>query len=106
MASTGIQQEMNNVKYTQEDLDREIQGKRAVANHLNNTKYNLATEQKKTQQLYNMIMKQLVLKFQLNIMLLNLHIQIRREKKLNAGEVLTENMLVSENGVCLQQKKI
>lgn len=57
MASTGIQQEMNNLKYTQADLDREIQGKRAVANHLNNTKYNLATEQKKTAQLYRMIMK-------------------------------------------------
>tara|TARA_R110000782_G_C14618803_1_gene392999 strand:+ start:83 stop:625 length:543 start_codon:yes stop_codon:yes gene_type:complete len=57
MASTGIKQEMNNLKYTQADLDKEIQGKRAVANHLNNTKYNLAVEQKKTQQLYNMIMK-------------------------------------------------
>ena len=44
-------------KYTQEDLDKEIQGKRAVASHLNNTKFYLAQEQKTTQQLYNIIMK-------------------------------------------------
>ena len=57
MATTGIQQEMNNVKYTQEDLDREIQGKRAVANHLNKTKYQLRQEQYKIQKLYNIIIK-------------------------------------------------
>ena len=44
-------------KYTQEDLDKEIEGKNAVASHLNNTKFYLAQEQKKTQQLYNIIMK-------------------------------------------------
>jgi len=44
-------------KYTQEDLDTEIQGKRAIANHLNNTKYLLAREEKKTQQLFNIILK-------------------------------------------------
>tara|TARA_R110002110_G_scaffold93018_5_gene242479 strand:- start:3 stop:545 length:543 start_codon:yes stop_codon:yes gene_type:complete len=43
--------------YTQEDLDKEIQGKRSVASHLNNTKCYLALEQKKTHQLYNIIMK-------------------------------------------------
>jgi len=55
--SSGIQQEMNDVKYTQEDMDKEINGKRAVANHLNTTKFLLAQEEKKTQQLYNIIIK-------------------------------------------------
>ena len=44
-------------KYTQEDLDTEIQAKRSVASHLNNTKFYLAEEHKRTQYLYNIIMK-------------------------------------------------
>tara|TARA_R110002110_G_scaffold403423_1_gene621220 strand:+ start:155 stop:661 length:507 start_codon:yes stop_codon:yes gene_type:complete len=65
-------------KFTQEDMDNEILGKRAIANHLNIKKYELEQQQIITHSMFNIIMKSNnidIIKEMLNIPFVKIPIQ-------------------------------